>query len=68
MTTAACPMCELVAKEGELHVADWGKAATPWMRTLFPAIQILDGFPSTADNVRGRLPEVFARQVSAMLR
>jgi len=44
---------------GEFHVADWGKAANPLMRALFYAIQILDGFPNTADNVRGRLPEVF---------
>ena len=44
---------------GELHVADWGKAATPLMRDLFYAIQILDGFPNTADSVLGRLPEVF---------
>lgn len=44
---------------GEFHVADWGKAANPLMRVLFYAIQILDGFPNTADNVLGRLPEVF---------
>lgn len=49
-----------VLKPGaELHVADWGKAANPLMRTLFYAIQILDGFPNTADNVAGRLPDIF---------
>lgn len=44
---------------GELHVADWGKAANPLMRALFYAVQVLDGFPNTADNVLGRLPDVF---------
>lgn len=44
---------------GELHVADWGKAANPLMRALFYAIQVLDGFPNTADNVLGRLPGAF---------
>src|ERR1043166_1029209 len=45
---------------GELHVADWGKAANPLMRGAFFGIQLLDGFPNTADNVAGRLP-VFMR-------
>jgi ubiquinone/menaquinone biosynthesis C-methylase UbiE len=42
---------------GELHVADWGRAANPLMRAAFVGIQLLDGFANTADNVRGRLPE-----------
>lgn len=42
---------------GELHVADWGKAANPLMRLAFYGIQLLDGFPNTADNVEGGLPE-----------
>ena len=42
---------------GELHIADWGQAANPLMRLLFLNIQLLDGFPNTADNVRGLLPE-----------
>lgn len=46
---------------GELHVADWGKAANPLMRALFCIVQLLDGFETTADNVAGRLPE-FMRQ------
>jgi SAM-dependent methyltransferase len=46
---------------GLLHVADWGKAANPLMRILFLGIQLLDGFPTTRDNVAGRLPE-FMRQ------
>lgn len=43
---------------GELHVADWGKAANPLMRVLFYAVQFLDGFVATSDNVAGQLPEL----------
>lgn len=43
---------------GELHIADWGKSANVLMRVLFYGIQMLDGFPNTADNVAGRLPEI----------
>ena len=42
---------------GELHVADWGRAANPLMRAAFLGIQLLDGFPNTGDNVRGLLPQ-----------
>lgn len=41
---------------GELHIADWGKASDPLMRVAFFGIQLLDGFTTTADNVRGLLP------------
>lgn len=41
---------------GELHVADWGRASDPLMRAAFLGIQVLDGFATTADNVRGLLP------------
>jgi SAM-dependent methyltransferase len=43
---------------GELHLADWGRAANPLMRAAFGAIQLLDGFDNTADNVKGLLPEL----------
>lgn len=42
---------------GELHVADWGRAANPLMRAAYVSIQLLDGFDNTADNVKGLLPE-----------
>jgi len=42
---------------GELHVADWGRAANPLMRVAYFGIQLLDGFDNTADNVNGLLPE-----------
>jgi len=45
--------------DGELHVADWGKADNLLMRSLFLVIQCLDGFDNTGDNVRGRLIELF---------
>jgi ubiquinone/menaquinone biosynthesis C-methylase UbiE len=44
---------------GELHVADWGRATGPLMRAGFVAVQLLDGFRNTRDNVAGRLVEVF---------
>ena len=47
--------------DGELHVADWGRARNAWMRTAFLAIQLLDGFATTTDNVRGRLPELMTQ-------
>jgi hypothetical protein len=43
---------------GELHVADWGRATGPLMRGAFVAIQLLDGFGNTQDNVEGRLVEL----------
>jgi ubiquinone/menaquinone biosynthesis C-methylase UbiE len=45
---------------GELHVADWGRAGGALMRGAFLAIQLLDGFQNTRDNVQGRLPALFA--------
>lgn len=43
---------------GELHIADWGKAANGMMRTLFYLVQLLDGFENTSDNVDGKLPTI----------
>lgn len=45
---------------GELHLADWGRAQNVPMRLAFVAIQLLDGFATTADNVRGLLPAMMA--------
>lgn len=44
---------------GELHVADWGRASGLLMRGAFLAVQLLDGFENTRDNVHGRLPALF---------
>ena len=46
---------------GELHVADWGRATGWATRAAFLAIQLLDGFPNTSDNVNGLLPEWMER-------
>ncbi|MDH3588791.1 MAG: class I SAM-dependent methyltransferase [Gammaproteobacteria bacterium] len=45
---------------GQLHVADWGKPTRRASRWLFFSIQLLDGFETTADNLRGKLPAYFA--------
>ena len=41
---------------GELHVADWGRAGGLVSRAAFLAVQLLDGFDTTSDNVAGMLP------------
>jgi ubiquinone/menaquinone biosynthesis C-methylase UbiE len=46
---------ELLVSGGELHVADWGKPQNIVMRLAFLTIQMLDGFETTADNVKGEL-------------
>ena len=43
---------------GELHLADWSAPHDPLMRAMFLAVQLLDGFETTGDNVRGELPEL----------
>jgi len=43
---------------GEFHIADWGKPTGPVMRLGFIAVQLLDGFATTTDNVRGLLPDL----------
>lgn len=47
----------ILKPNGELHIADWGKAANPVMRGLFYLVQLLDGFKTTTDNVNGKLPD-----------
>ncbi len=38
--------------DGELHIADWGKAQNALMRAAFVGVQLLDGFQTTTENVR----------------
>jgi 2-polyprenyl-3-methyl-5-hydroxy-6-metoxy-1,4-benzoquinol methylase len=38
--------------DGELHIADWGKAQNALMRLAFVGVQLLDGFETTTQNVR----------------
>jgi SAM-dependent methyltransferase len=49
----------VVRPGGELHVADWGRSTGPLMRGAFMAVQLLDGFRNTQDNVEGKLIELF---------
>lgn len=42
---------------GEFHIADWGKPTSPVMRLAFVGVQLLDGFATTTNNVRGLLPD-----------
>ena len=41
---------------GELHIADFGKSKNFLMRLAFYQVQLLDGFSTTTDNVKGLLP------------
>lgn len=56
---AARQMHRVLRPAGELHVADWGRAGGLASRTAFLAIQLLDGFDTTSDNVAGLLPVLF---------
>ena len=42
--------------DGELYIADWGKAENSLMRALFYGVQLLDGFKTTRGNVSGLMP------------
>jgi ubiquinone/menaquinone biosynthesis C-methylase UbiE len=48
----------VLVQDGEIHIADWGKPASSLQRLLFYLVQLLDGFETTADSVRGILPEL----------
>jgi ubiquinone/menaquinone biosynthesis C-methylase UbiE len=45
---------------GKLIIGDWGKAKNKWMRFSFYAVQLLDGFKTTNDNVKGLMPKIIA--------
>ena len=48
----------VLAPDGVLHVADWGKPSNVLMRAFFLLVQLLDGFETTRDSVTGMLPEL----------
>jgi ubiquinone/menaquinone biosynthesis C-methylase UbiE len=56
---AAAEIFRVLRPGGELHVADWGRPQNGAMRAAFFALQLLDGFATTAENVAGRLPDIF---------
>lgn len=45
---------------GEFHIADWGKPTSSFMRFAFLAVQLLDGFATTRDSVKGVLPDLLS--------
>lgn len=47
---------------GELHIADWGKAENGLMRLLFFVVQLVDNFYTTNDNVKGKIPQLLAKE------
>lgn len=47
----------VLKSNGQLHIADWGKAKNVFMRGAFYLVQMLDGFKTTTDNIKGLLPE-----------
>ncbi len=48
----------LLKYDGELHIADWSFPHDVVMRGMFLVVQLLDGFETTRDNVRGDLPDL----------
>ena len=42
---------------GELILGDWGKPKSKLMRMRFYIVQLLDGFKTTADNMKGLIPD-----------
>jgi ubiquinone/menaquinone biosynthesis C-methylase UbiE len=46
---------------GKLIIADWGKAQNKLMRITFGLVQLLDGFKTTNDNVKGLMPDFIAK-------
>lgn len=57
-TQALCEIKRVLKPGGELHIADWGKPSNFLMRGLFHLVQLLDGYKTTDDNIKGKLPEL----------
>lgn len=55
----AMEIARVLKPGGALHVADYGKPATPLMRGLFLPVRAFDGFDVTDANARGALPTLF---------
>lgn len=47
----------ILKSNGKLIIADWGKAQNKLMRFTFGLVQLLDGFKTTNDNVKGLMPD-----------
>ena len=46
----------LLRRDGELHVADWGRPQDLLMKLASLPVRLLDGFAPTRDNLEGNLP------------
>lgn len=46
---------------GKMIIGDWGRAKSSWMRFSFYAVQLLDGFKTTSDNVNGLMPQFISQ-------
>jgi len=47
-------------KDGQFHIADFGRSKSWVQRTLFNLIRGLDGFKSTDANAKGLLPKLIS--------
>lgn len=54
---ALAEIFRVLNKNGQLHIADFGRSASWAQRTLFNMIRGLDGFKSTDANAKGLLPK-----------
>jgi len=51
----------VIKPNGKLTIGDWGQAKSKTMRIAFYAVQVLDGFKTTNDNVNGLLRDFIAQ-------
>jgi len=52
-----CELRRVLKKDGELLICDFGRAKNKLMRLSYGLVQLVDGFETTADNVKGKLPD-----------
>jgi len=55
---ALAEIARVLRPAGRLHIADWGRPATPLLRAAFFVLQVLDGFDGTRDHAAGRIPDL----------